>query len=84
MTTVTLTGGDLGEEKMMIRCDLSQACSPVQVDYCNGDENGFESTQYQCADAKHTDGLIEIGKILAARAVEVPYENFSCDVESDD
>jgi len=35
MTTIKLFGGDLGNEEMMIRCDLSEASSPVQVDYRN-------------------------------------------------
>lgn len=80
MTTIQLSGGDLGGETMMARCNLAEASAPVQVDYGNGD--GWESTQYQTADARHTvDGLTVIGKHLAARAVEVPESDFRCDAE---
>jgi uncharacterized protein YraI len=80
MTTVKLSEGDLGSESMLIRCNLTNASSPVQVNY--GDGNGFVSTQYQCADAKHrTKGLIEIGKRTAAIACEVLESKFSCDTE---
>ena len=79
MTTIILTGGDLGRGKMMVRCNLAEASAPIEADYCTGD--GFVGTQYQCADTSHrTSGLIRIGKQLAAVAVEVPAEKFSCDV----
>lgn len=77
MTTYRLSGGDLGSEQMFIRCDLSQASAPVQVNYDEG--SGWESTQYQCADCRHADvGLVRIGKTLAADAVEVDRESFGC------
>lgn len=80
-TTIKLTGGDLGREKMMVRCRLANASSPVEVDYCDGD--GWVCCQYQCADARHSKaGLIELGKELAARAVEMPTDEFDCDAES--
>lgn len=80
MTTYKLFGGDLGSEKMFVRCDLSQAADAVQVNYDEG--SGWESTQYQCADCRHTDaGLIRIGKILAADAIQVDCEAFACEVE---
>jgi uncharacterized protein YraI len=79
-TTIKLFDGDLGSETMLVRCNLSQASAPVEVDYQTG--SGWESTQYQCADTRHrTSGLIEIGKTLAAHAVEVPVDEFSCDSE---
>jgi hypothetical protein len=69
MTTLKLTGGCLGSETMMVRCNLSDASALVQVDYMTG--NGWEATQYQCADAKHLmHKLAEIGQELAERACE--------------
>ena len=80
MTTIKLSGGDLGNEAMLVRCILSEASSPVQVDYQTG--NGWGPTQYQCADTRHrSSGLIGIAKQLAARAVEVPESDFDCDAE---
>lgn len=81
--TVRLSGGSLGSETMLVRCDLTQASAPVQVDYCTGD--GWESTQWQCADCRHTlVGLIEIAMRLAAQAVEVSRADFTCNVEQVD
>lgn len=78
-TTIKLSGGGLGAERMMIRCNLAEASAPVEVDYCNGDGEGFVSTRYQCGDARHTvAGLIEIGKVLAAEAVEMTGADFDC------
>lgn len=76
--TIRLFDGDLGNEVMLVRCNLTEASSPVEVDYCEGD--GWQGTQYQCADARHyLSGLIEIAKRLAARAVEVPEDEFDCE-----
>jgi uncharacterized protein YraI len=64
---------------MLVRCNLTEASAPVQVDYHTG--SGWESTQYQCADCQHTtSGLIAIGKSLAADAVEASETEFDCDV----
>jgi hypothetical protein len=69
MTTIQLSGGPLGSETLAIRCDLSQASAPVQVDYGTGD--GWEGTQYQCADARHrTAELAVIGQKLADLATQ--------------
>lgn len=76
MRTIKLYGGDFGSEMMLVRCDLSQASAPIEVDYCSPcDETnrGYETTQYQCADAAHSiNGLVRIGKQLAAVALEMP------------
>ncbi len=65
---IKLTGGVLGNETLRVRCDLKNASNPVEVDYCTG--NGWESTQYQAADAKHSKaGLVEIGRALARLAM---------------
>ena len=79
-TKVKLFDGDMGSEDLRLRCDLSEASAPVEVDYCTGD--GWESTQYQCADTRHTTaGLIRLGEILAAKALEIPVDKFSCEAE---
>jgi len=76
MTTIKLSGGDLGSETVRVRCDLSRAESPVEADY--GD--GWQPTQYQCADCRHSnDGLGRIGERLAARACEMDVDGFSCE-----
>lgn len=78
MTTVQLSGGALGGEILKVRCDLSQASAPVQVDYGTGD--GWEGTQYQCADARHrTSELAAIGQILAEKATQTSGDE--CDWE---
>jgi len=83
MTTIKLSGGDLGSETMAVRCNLTEASAPVQVDYHTGD--GWEPTQYQCADCRHDRGeLARIGKLIAAQAVEIPESEFACDVEEVD
>jgi hypothetical protein len=82
MTTIKLFGGDLGNEEMMIRCSLSEASAPVEVDYRNDTEECWKPTQYQAADVRHrTHGLIAIGKQLAAEALELPERHFSCEAE---
>lgn len=73
MTTITLTGGCLGDETMQVCCDLREASAPVMADYRTG--NGWEPTQYQCADARHSvSGLKTIARELAAAACLVPEE----------
>lgn len=62
---------------MLVRCVLANAASAVEVDYCMGD--GWQSTQYQAADARHTArGLAAIGMELAQSAVQ---ELGTCDWE---
>jgi hypothetical protein len=86
MTTIKLSNGDLGAEEMLVRCNLSEASAPVEVDYCEG--SGWQPTQFQCADACHrTSELICIAKGLAAEALEMQHydgdgnEIFRCDAE---
>lgn len=79
MATIKLSGGDLGSETLLVRCNLVEASAPVEVDYCVG--NGWEPTQYQCADTRHSRaGLVAIAKSLAAAAVEASEAEFDCDV----
>lgn len=80
MTTIKLSGGDLGSETMFVRCDLTQAAAPVEADYDNGE--GFVGTRYQCADTRHrSKGLADLGKKLAAEACEMAIWDFTCDSE---
>lgn len=80
MTTIKLSGGDLGNENMMARCNLTEASAPVEADYMEG--GGWVSTPYQCADTRHTvSGLIDCAKKLAARALEIPIDEFDCEAE---
>ena len=81
MRTIRLFNGDLGSEEMFVRCDLTQAASPIEVNY-QTDENSWEPTQYQCADARHyIDGLVDIGKTLASQGVEISADEFECEYE---
>lgn len=71
MTTIRLSGGCLGCEVLRVRCNLTEAASPIEVDYGTG--KGWQPTHYQCADARHRDsGLAAIGLSLARAAVEEP------------
>jgi hypothetical protein len=83
MTTIKLSGGDMGGDTMLVRCNLAQAAAPVQVDYCvDGEEQQWSHTQYQCADARHTtNGLIAIARELAAHAMEHQGDAFECDAQ---
>lgn len=79
MTTLRFFGGSCGSDQFFVRCDLSQASAPIQQ---SGDGVEWGGSQYQCADARHTnDGLASIGKKLAARCFEVRAEEFSCELE---
>ncbi len=78
MTTIKLTGGDLGRETVLVRADLQQAGGVVEVDYCEG--SGWQATQYQVGETRHrVAGLITVGRWLAARAVEMASDDFRCD-----
>ena len=69
MTTLKITAPSI-DESLLVRCDLSQAAALIQVDY-SADDCGWDSTQYQCADARHTiNGLAEIGRRLLLDALE--------------
>ena len=80
MTTIKLHDGDMGDEEMLVRCNLTRASAPVDVNYQAETGSDFKPTRYQCADAGHTrGGLVRIGEILAAQAIEVPVEEFECE-----
>lgn len=79
-TVIRLSGGSLGSEKMLVRCDLSEASSPVQVNDCMDIAPKWDSTPYQAANARHTiAGLAELGKQIAAKEMEDP--DFDCEWE---
>ncbi len=80
MTTIKLHGGDLGAEAVLVRCNLSQAESPVEIDYGHGE--GWQSTPYQSSDCRRTvDGLKVVAKTLAAQATEIPERQLSVNVD---
>lgn len=82
LTTLKLSGGDLGAEVIIVRCDLTRAEAPVEIDYCADDRAGFEATPYQCSNCSHSlSGLILVAARLASRAVEIPESRFSCNFE---
>lgn len=79
MTTIRFFNGECGSDEFFVRCDLSRASAPVQQ---SGDGREWGSSQYQCADARHTvNGLVAIGTSLAATAFETRESDFSCDWE---
>lgn len=71
------TGGSLGSnEVLIVKCDLTRAESPVMVDYGMGE--GWQPTQYQCADCRHSgDGLERIAFELMSVALELPFEGLT-------
>ena len=77
MTTLKITCG-AAKESLLVRCDLSQASAPIYVDWmAEGEDPCWDSTQYQCADARHTiDGLAAIGRELLCSALEGDEDDF--------
>jgi hypothetical protein len=70
VTALKLHGGDLGDDIMVLRCDLTNAAATVE--WHNGDGMWVPS-QYQCADCHHSiNGLVQVGKQIAAVALELP------------
>jgi len=70
MTTLKITCPAV-KESVLVRCDLSQASAPIMVDWmAEGEDPSWDSTQYQCADARHTiNGLAAIGRELLLDAL---------------
>lgn len=61
-------------EKLQVRCNLTEAASPVEVRYLGADDESWQGTQYQCADTRHMwGGLGNIGAKLLAKACEEEY-----------
>lgn len=74
-TTIKLFDGDFGNDTMVLRCNLSQAASPVQWHSGDGD---WQPSPYQCADCRHSvEGLVLVGKQIAATQLELAEVN--CD-----
>lgn len=78
------TGGSLGSNEVFrVKCDLARAESPVMVDYGMGE--GWQTTQYQCADCRHSgDGLERIAFELMSVALELPFEELTAHGEVED
>lgn len=71
MTTIQIE--NFGET-LQVRCNLTEASSPVEVNYMTGD--GWTSTQWQCADCRHMWGqLANLGARLLASACGESYEH---------
>lgn len=67
-TVIKVTCKDI-KESLLVRCNLTDAASPVQVDYLVG--KGWESTQYQCGNTRHTPkGLAALGEQLLEEALQ--------------
>ena len=65
-------------DSLLVRCNLSQASSPIEVRYEKSGE--WESTQYQCGETRHTSqGLAEIGASLMADAIGEVKEDMEWD-----
>lgn len=61
-------------QSLLVRCDLSQASSPIEVNYLTG--CGWDSTPLQCADVSHNwDSLARYGAELLASAVDEEYDS---------
>lgn len=76
MTTIKVTASNISES-LIVRCDLTRAESPVEVNYLNdGKHSPWESTQYQCGNTRHTvKGLTDLGETLLAEALQEPEES---------
>lgn len=67
-TTLKITASAISES-LLVRCNLSQAASPIEVNYLAEPDSEFQHTQFQCADARHRrDLLADIGADLLADA----------------
>lgn len=65
---IRVRGEGVGEF-LKVRCNLSDASSPVEVNYLEG--SGWESTQYQCWNTRHTpEGLAALGEQLLCEALQ--------------
>lgn len=72
MTTLKITMTGISES-LKVRCNLSEATSPIEVDYLEG--HGWQGTQWQAANTRHTtQGLADIGHRLLAEALQEPEE----------
>lgn len=82
-TVLKLSGEDLGPDPILVRCDLTEASAPVEINCdVDGDGDTWDSTQFQCADTRHSvAGLATIARRLAAWAAEMPEDEFDCQVE---
>jgi hypothetical protein len=83
MTTIKLFGGDFGRDSMLVRANLCEASGPVQINHRDGE--GWRGTQYQTAITRHrTEGLVEVGVMLAAEELGIDEDEFECEWEEID
>ena len=76
MTTIKLFGGDLGRDSMLVRANLCEASSQVQINH----GEGWRGTRYQTAITRHrTEGLVDIGVMLAAEELDIDVDDFGCE-----
>lgn len=78
-TTIKLHDGDIGDgEQILVRCELSNPASPIEVDFCEGE--GWTDTQYQSeVTARRYVGLVTVAKKIASDSLQIA--KFSCEVE---
>ena len=76
-TTLYLSGRDLCDEAMLVRTDLADPTSPIEVNHCDGE--GWQLSGHQSAVAMGQRGkLQQIALLLAAEACGLD-EEFHCD-----
>jgi hypothetical protein len=55
----------------------------VQINHCDGE--GWRGTQYQTAITRHrTEGLVDVGVMLAAEELGIDEDEFECEWEEID
>lgn len=61
---------ECGNDEMFVRCNLSEASSPVE--WCPDTEGEWQGTQWQCADCRHSiSGLMDVGLDIARDAWQI-------------
>lgn len=81
MTTIEVTAKIIEkdiQDSLSIRCNLTEAFAPVQVDYGDGE---WQGTQYQCADVLHNRALLaRLGADLLIRECSDRHVNWEYEV----
>jgi len=69
-TTLRITASTLNDS-LLIRCNLNEASSPVEINYRSEPRSEFVSTQWQCSNVRHSaQELADLGAKLLADACE--------------
>lgn len=67
-TVLRLFGGDLGNSEARIRCNLAEASTIVEVDWCEGE--GWQETQYNCDLVGRTvEGLVALAEGICGESI---------------